>query len=142
MATIGSIAIRDKELFNSWMFAYGPERIILGADVKEQMIAISGWQEITDIGIVPFLTEYSQHGVKEVLCTDVSKDGMLQGVSLNLYKMIREKFPAIRLLASGGITSVADIDKLDEMGVYGAVIGKAYYEGRISLKDLKKFTYQ
>lgn len=141
MATIGSIAIRDKELFNSWMFAYGPEKIILGADVKDQMIAISGWQEITDIGIIPFLKEYSEHGVKEVLCTDVSKDGMLQGVSLDLYKMIREKFPSIRLLASGGITSVSDIDKLDEMGVYGAVIGKAYYEGRILLRDLKKFIY-
>ena len=141
MATIGSIAIRDKELFNSWMFAYGPEKIILGADVKNRMIAISGWQEVTDIEIVPFLTEYSACGVKEVLCTDVSKDGMLMGASFDLYNMIREKFPALRLLASGGITSVADIEKLDEMGVYGAVIGKAYYEGRLLLKDLKKFTH-
>jgi phosphoribosylformimino-5-aminoimidazole carboxamide ribotide isomerase len=140
MATIGSIAIRDKDLFSSWMFAYGPEKIILGADVKNQMIAISGWQEVTDIGILPFLTEYKAHGVKEVLCTDVSKDGMLMGASFDLYSMIRAEFPAIRLLASGGITSVADIKKLNEMGVYGAVIGKAYYEGKLLLKDLRRFT--
>jgi len=140
MATIGSIAIKDKELFNSWMFAYGPEKIILGADVKDRMIVISGWQEVTDIEIIPFLTEYLAHGVKEVLCTDVSKDGMLLGASFELYNMIREKFPSIRLLASGGITSVADLEKLDAMGVYGAVIGKAYYEGRLTLKDLRKYT--
>jgi len=140
MATIGSIAIKDKELFNSWMFAYGPGKIILGADVKDRMIVISGWQEVTDIGIIPFLTEYLAHGVKEVLCTDVSKDGMLLGASFELYKMIREKFPSIRLLASGGITSVADLEKLDAMGVYGAVIGKAYYEGKLTLKDLSKYT--
>jgi phosphoribosylformimino-5-aminoimidazole carboxamide ribotide isomerase len=140
MATIGSIAITDKELFKSWMFAYGPERIILGADVKDQKIAISGWQELTDIGIVPFLTEYKENGVKQVLCTDVSKDGMLMGASFDLYKMIREKFPTIRLLASGGVSSLADIRKLDELGVYGAVIGKAYYEGKISLKELQQYT--
>lgn len=139
-ATIGSIAIRDKELFSSWMFAYGPEKIILGADVKDGMIAIDGWQEITDIGILPFLKEYKDNGIKEVLCTDVSKDGMLSGASFDLYSMIREKFPELRLLASGGITSVSDIEKLNEMGVYGAVIGKAYYEGKLSLDDLSKFT--
>jgi phosphoribosylformimino-5-aminoimidazole carboxamide ribotide isomerase len=140
MATIGSIAITDKKLFKAWMSAFGPEKIILGADVKDQMIAISGWQKVTDIGIIPFLTEYKETGVKHVLCTDVSKDGMLMGASFDLYKMIREQFPSILLLASGGITSVAEIEKLDELGVYGAIIGKAYYEGKISLKDLKKFT--
>jgi phosphoribosylformimino-5-aminoimidazole carboxamide ribotide isomerase len=139
MATIGSIAIRDKALFLSWITAYGPDKIILGADVKDQHIAISGWQEVTDIGIMPFLTEYTENGVKEVLCTDVSKDGMLKGASFDLYQMILEKFPAIRLLASGGITSVDDLEKLDRLGVSGAIIGKAYYEGRLSLKDLKKF---
>ena len=139
MATIGSIAIRDKALFLSWITAYGPDKIILGADVKDQHIAISGWQEVTNIGIMPFLTEYTENGVKEVLCTDVSKDGMLKGASFDLYQMILEKFPAIRLLASGGITSVDDLEKLDRLGVSGAIIGKAYYEGRLSLKDLKKF---
>lgn len=139
MATIGSIAIRDKALFRSWIAAYGPDKIILGADVKDQMIAISGWQEVTDTGILPFLAEYTGHGVEEVLCTDVSKDGMLKGASFDLYKMIREKFPAVRLLASGGIASVTDLEELDGMGVYGAIIGKAYYEGRLSLKDLRRF---
>jgi phosphoribosylformimino-5-aminoimidazole carboxamide ribotide isomerase len=139
MATIGSIAIRDRELFKSWMFAYGPEKIILGADVKDRRIAISGWQEVTDMEIVPFLNGYKKFGVKQVLCTDVSKDGMLMGTSLDLYKMIREQVPSFHLLASGGITSVADLEELDALGVFGAVIGKALYEGRISLKDLKKF---
>jgi len=139
MATVGSIAIRDRELFKSWMFAYGPEKIILGADVKDRKIAISGWQEVTDMDIVPFLEGYKEFGVKQVLCTDVSKDGMLMGTSLDLYKMIREQVPYVRILASGGITSVADLEKLDALGVYGAVIGKALYEERILLKDLKKF---
>ncbi|MBN1416572.1 MAG: 1-(5-phosphoribosyl)-5-[(5-phosphoribosylamino)methylideneamino]imidazole-4-carboxamide isomerase [Bacteroidales bacterium] len=142
MATIGSIAITDKELFHSWMFTYGPEKIILGADVRDQMIAISGWQKVTDIEIVPFLSEYKENGVKYVLCTDISRDGMLLGASFDLYKMIREHFPVLHILASGGIASVADIEKLDRMGVYGAIIGKAYYEGRISLNDLKIFTHK
>jgi phosphoribosylformimino-5-aminoimidazole carboxamide ribotide isomerase len=141
MATIGSIAVRDKDLFKSWMFAYGPERIILGADVRDRMIAISGWQEVTDVEILPFLKEYKENGVNQVLCTDVSKDGMLMGASFDLYQMIIENFPTLRLLASGGITSVADLEKLDEIGVYGAVIGKAYYEGKITLKELARFLH-
>jgi phosphoribosylformimino-5-aminoimidazole carboxamide ribotide isomerase len=139
MATIGSIAIRDRELFQSWMFAYGPEKIILGADVKDSRIAISGWLEVTDMEVVPFLKGYNEFGVKLVLCTDVSKDGLLMGPAFDLYKMIREQVPAVYLLASGGITSVADLEKLDSMGVHGAIIGKALYEGRMSMKDLKKF---
>jgi phosphoribosylformimino-5-aminoimidazole carboxamide ribotide isomerase len=139
MATIGSIAIRDRELFQSWMFAYGPEKIILGADVKDSRIAISGWLEVTDMEVVPFLKGYNEFGVKLVLCTDVSKDGLLMGPAFDLYKMIREQVPTVYLLASGGITSVADLEKLDSMGVHGAIIGKALYEGRMSMKDLKKF---
>jgi phosphoribosylformimino-5-aminoimidazole carboxamide ribotide isomerase len=139
MATVGSIAIKDRELFKSWMFAYGPEKIILGADVKDGRIAISGWQEVTDAEIVPFLNGYKEFGVKQVLCTDVSKDGMLMGASFDLYKMILEQVPSVNLLASGGITSVADLEKLDALGIYGAVIGKALYEGRITLQDLKRF---
>jgi len=139
MATVGSIAIKDRELFKSWMFAYGPEKIILGADVKDGRIAISGWQEVTETKIVPFLNGYKEFGVKQVLCTDISKDGMLMGTSLDLYKMIREQVPFVDILASGGITSVADIEKLDSMGVYGAIIGKALYEGLITLNDLTHF---
>jgi phosphoribosylformimino-5-aminoimidazole carboxamide ribotide isomerase len=139
MATIGSLAIRDRDLFKSWMFAYGPEKIILGADVKDGKIAISGWQEVTETKIIPFLKEYKEYGVKQVLCTDVSRDGMLMGASFDLYNMIREAVPSVHLLASGGITSVSDLEKLDAMGVYGAVIGKALYEGRMVLEDLKSF---
>jgi phosphoribosylformimino-5-aminoimidazole carboxamide ribotide isomerase len=139
MATIGSIAITDRELFKSWMFAYGSEKIILGADVKDGRIAISGWQEVTDMEIVPFLNGYKEFGIKQVLCTDVSKDGMLMGTSLDLYKMIRETVPFVDILASGGISSVADLEKLDALGIYGAVIGKALYEGLITLNDLKSF---
>ncbi|MBP1670149.1 MAG: imidazole-4-carboxamide isomerase [Bacteroidetes bacterium] len=139
MATVGSIAIKDRELFQSWMFAYGPEKIILGADVKNGRIAISGWQEVTDIEIVPFLNSYKELGVKQVMCTDVSKDGMLMGAAFDLYKMIREQVPSFHLLASGGIASVADLEKLDDLGVSGAIIGKALYEGLISLEELKKF---
>jgi phosphoribosylformimino-5-aminoimidazole carboxamide ribotide isomerase len=140
MATIGSIAIRDRELFKSWMFAYGPEKIILGADVKDRRIAISGWLEVTDMEIIPFLNGYKEYGVKQVLCTDVSKDGMLKGAAIDLYKMIREQVPSFHLLASGGIASVSDLEKLDALGVSGAIIGKALYEGRISMEDLKKFS--
>jgi phosphoribosylformimino-5-aminoimidazole carboxamide ribotide isomerase len=140
MATIGSIAIRDRELFKSWMFAYGPEKIILGADVKENRIAISGWLELSDMEIVPFLKGYKEYGVKQVLCTDVSKDGLLMGPAFDLYKMILEEIPSVHLLASGGIASVADLEKLDALGVYGAIIGKALYEGLISMENLKKFS--
>lgn len=139
IATVGSIAITDKELFLSWMLLYGADRIILGADVKDQKIAISGWQELTDVGILPFLKEYKANGVRQVLCTDVSKDGMLMGVSYDLYKMIQEEIPSIQLIASGGVSSLEDIQKLNELGIFGVIIGKAYYEGKIKLDELKQF---
>jgi phosphoribosylformimino-5-aminoimidazole carboxamide ribotide isomerase len=142
MATIGSVAITDRELFKSWLYAYGPEKIILGADVKNQKITISGWQELTDMDIVPFLAGYMEIGVKQVLCTDVSKDGMLSGASFELYQKIRDQFPSLLLLASGGVTSISDLEKLDNMGVHGAIIGKAIYEGRILVKDLRTYIEQ
>ncbi len=140
MATIGSVAITDKKLFLSWMFAYGHEKIILGADVKNRKIAISGWQEITEIDIIDFLKSYIEEGVTQVLCTDISRDGMLSGVSLDLYKSISENFPSINLLASGGVNTVADVHELNKMGISGVIIGKALYEGKISLSELKEFT--
>ncbi len=139
MATVGSVAITEKSLFKSWIHEYGADKIILAADVKDRKIAITGWQKITEIEIIDFLKEYSENGVTQVLCTDISKDGMLNGVSFDLYKDISENFPAINLLASGGVTTLTDIRTLNEMGIYGVIIGKALYEGKISLIELKEF---
>ncbi|MBO9700753.1 MAG: 1-(5-phosphoribosyl)-5-[(5-phosphoribosylamino)methylideneamino]imidazole-4-carboxamide isomerase [Sporocytophaga sp.] len=137
--TGGSIAIKNPELFKSWLKNYGGEKIILGADVKNKMIAVSGWQEVTATSLFDFTGEYSALGAKYLFCTDVSKDGLLAGPSFELYNEIRNKFPKLKLIASGGVTTIEDIAKLNEMGVYAAIIGKAYYEGRIKLEDLKRF---
>jgi len=138
MAVIGSIAVTDPDLFQDWLFAYGPEKIILGADVREGKIAVSGWTDITEIGLFDFLTFYKSMGVKQVLCTDIAKDGMMQGSSVELYKQMLKDFPAIRVLASGGISSVEEIHRLNEAGVTGAIIGKALYEGKIKMEELKE----
>lgn len=139
MAVIGSIAVTDRDLFQDWLFAYGPEKIILGADVKEDKIAVTGWTDITAIGLFDFLTYYKAMGVKQVLCTDIAKDGMMQGSSVDFYKQMIKDFPAMRVLASGGISSVEEIHRLNEAGVTGAIIGKALYEGKIKLEELKEF---
>jgi phosphoribosylformimino-5-aminoimidazole carboxamide ribotide isomerase len=139
MATIGSIAITDKDLFKSWILMYGPDKIILAADIKDRKIAITGWQKVTEIDIIDFLKEYTENGVSQVLCTDISKDGMLSGVSIDLYKNIIVNFPTVNLLASGGVTSLEDIRTLNEMGIPGVIIGKALYEGKILLHELKEF---
>ncbi len=139
MATIGSIAVTEKDIFKKWLVTYGPDKIILAADIKDRKIAITGWQKITEIDIISFLKEYTENGVTQVLCTDISKDGMLSGVSIDLYKIIRENFPALNLLASGGVTTLSDIRTLNEMNINGVIIGKALYEGKISLNDLKEF---
>lgn len=139
MATIGSVAVTDKNIFKTWLLTYGPDKIILAADIKDRKIAIAGWQKITEIDIIDFLKEYTENGVTQVLCTDISKDGMLSGVSIDLYKIIRENFPALNLLASGGVTTLSDIRTLNAMGINGVIIGKAIYEGKISLNDLKEF---
>ncbi len=140
MATIGSIAVKDKTLFYSWFEKYGPDRIILGADVNEKKIAVAGWLETTDMELFEFLEEYLSRGVKHVLCTDISKDGMLEGTSMELYEELLQKFPDIGLIASGGIASINELHILDKMNVSGAIIGKAIYEGKITLKDLQEFT--
>jgi phosphoribosylformimino-5-aminoimidazole carboxamide ribotide isomerase len=139
MVTIGSVAVKERDLFCSWLDRYGHEKIILGADVNERKIAISGWQEVTELDIMDFLDDYLKRGVKQVLCTDITKDGMLEGTSLDLYKDLVEHFQHISLIASGGITQVDELYGLNELGVKGAVIGKAIYEGKISLDELKKF---
>ena len=139
MITGGSIAVKSPELFYEWLKRYGNERIILGADAKDEKIAVSGWQETTTKELIPFIEEFHKYGVKKVICTDISRDGMLQGPSTELYKKIREKLPEIFLVASGGISSIEDIESLDKEGIQAVIFGKAIYEGRIRIKDLERF---
>lgn len=137
--TGGSIAVKDKTLFLKWLNHYGDEKIILGADVKDEKIAVSGWQEKTSIALMDFLKEYAAEGVKYVICTDISKDGVLEGSSVDLYQNIRNELPEIKLIASGGVTSVQEIETLAQKGLYGVIIGKALYENKITLTDLQRF---
>ncbi len=134
--TGGTIAVKQPDVFLAWLETFGSERIILGADVKEGKIAISGWQEQSNLNLMPFLENYIQQGVQYAICTDVSKDGLLQGTALDLYQNLRTTFPALQLIASGGITTIQDIYQLREMGCFGAIIGKAIYEGHLRLHDL------
>ena len=138
LATIGSLAVKQPEVFVQWMAHYGAERFLLGADVKNEKIAVSGWLETTDKWIYDFIEEYVQRGVRQVFCTDVSKDGLLQGPSLELYKNIVEKFPQLNFIASGGVSELDDVYRLEEAGCKGVIIGKAIYEGRITLAELTK----
>ncbi len=139
MATIGSIAVTSKDTFLSWLQHYGSDRLILGADVKDNKVAISGWQEVTEYDLYTFVSEYVDSGVKNVLCTDISKDGMLEGTAIDLYRELKKTFPDLYLIASGGISGIQELEKLDEFKVNGAVVGKAIYEGLITLNDLEKF---
>ena len=138
-ATIGSVAISDKDLFFKWLQQYGSEHLILGADVKDNKIAVSGWLDVTDVDISEFLEEYNNKGVLYVLCTDIGKDGMLQGTSIELYKKLCREFPSLKIIASGGVSNISEIEELKKIGVYGVVIGKALYEEKILIKDLHKF---
>lgn len=139
MVTLGSVAVKKPELFHKWLHQYGNERIILGADVKDGRIAVNGWKEESDQELLPFLQEYTQEGVLKVLCTDISRDGMLQGPATDLYRQILAEFPEMHLIASGGVSSVDDLIALQEAHVPAVVFGKALYEGRITLKDLQRF---
>ena len=139
MVTLGSVAVKKPELFKKWLHQYGAEKIILGADVKDNRISVSGWLEEGPQELMPFLTDYTQEGVSKVLCTDISRDGMLQGPSIELYKQVMQRFPTMHLIASGGVSGVDDIIRLDDAGIPAVVFGKALYEGRITMKDLKRF---
>lgn len=134
--TGGSIAVKDRPTFEGWLEKYGSDKIILGADVKDEQIAISGWQETTNLNLFDFLADYTAKGVKYIICTDIAKDGLLQGTSVDLYKKIRNQFPDLQLIASGGVTSMTDIEELIEIDCYGAIIGKAIYEGNLKLEEL------
>jgi phosphoribosylformimino-5-aminoimidazole carboxamide ribotide isomerase len=138
-ATVGSIAVKDEKLFVAWIEKFGAATFMLGADVKNEKIAISGWTETTDIWIYDFIRKYLGHGLKQMFCTDVSKDGLLQGPAVKLYKNIITEFPSLHLIASGGVSSMKDLEDLAAIGCNGAIIGKAIYENRISLNELKTF---
>ncbi|HRH59887.1 MAG TPA: 1-(5-phosphoribosyl)-5-[(5-phosphoribosylamino)methylideneamino]imidazole-4-carboxamide isomerase [Chitinophagaceae bacterium] len=139
LATIGSLAVKNEFEFVQWLLTYGADKFLLGADVKEEKIAVSGWLETTDVWIYDFIQKYIEHGVQQIFCTDVSKDGKLEGPSIELYKNIISKFPKLHFIASGGVSSVKDLEELKTIGCSGAIVGKAIYENRISLNDLKKF---
>jgi phosphoribosylformimino-5-aminoimidazole carboxamide ribotide isomerase len=136
MATVGSIAVKDGPLFISWLQEYGAGRFLLGADVKEEKIAIGGWMETTDLWVYDFIQEYMEKGVRQVFCTDVSKDGLLQGPALDLYRNILDRFPDLHFIASGGVSGMDDVRRLAEIGCKGVIIGKAIYEGRILLHEI------
>ena len=136
MVTIGSIAVTEPELFMGWLEKYGPERIILGADVRNGKISINGWKEDSAEELLPFLKKYVDAGVKNVLCTEISKDGTLSGPAINLYREIMNTYPHLHLIASGGVSSIDDIEALDKAGIPAVVFGKAIYEGKIDLEDL------
>lgn len=140
MVTGGSIAVKNPELFTRWLDRYGSKKIILGADVKERMIAVNGWKDETAIELFPFLDSYIHKGIEKVICTDISCDGMLEGPSIELYKEILRKHTNLYLMASGGVSCMADIAALDEAGVPAVIFGKALYEGRITMKEIYDFS--
>ena len=138
MVTVGSIAVTKPELFMGWLKKYGAERMILGADVRKGKISINGWKEDSNEDLLPFLKKYIDAGVKNVLCTEISKDGTLAGPAIDLYKRVMDAYPELHLIASGGVSSKADIEALDAAGIPAVVFGKAIYEGKIDLRELIK----
>ena len=136
MVTVGSIAVQQPELCFEWLEKYGPERIILGADVRHGKISINGWKEDSDEDLLPFLRKYIDAGIRNVLCTEISKDGTLAGPAIELYSRIMQEYPELHLIASGGVSSIDDIKALDAAGIPAVVFGKAIYEGRIDLQKL------
>lgn len=134
--TIGSLAVKDAAKVNDWISQYGAEKIILGADVKDRKIAVGGWLETSTLELTDFIKNYYNVGVRHVLCTDISKDGMLEGPAFELYNELMQVFPDLELIASGGVSGIQDVERLKENRIPAVVIGKAIYEGRIDLKEL------
>lgn len=137
--TGGSIAVKNRTIFEKWILEYGSDKIILGADAKDEKIAVSGWLEESNEDLVPFIQDYQSKGIQYVICTDIAKDGMLQGPSFDLYAKILAEANGVKLIASGGISTFDELPKLAELGCEGTIIGKAIYEGRITLKQLENF---
>ncbi len=136
LATIGSVAVKNEKLLLEWMLAYGADKFLLGADVREEKISISGWTVDTEISIFDFIDKYITAGIKQIFCTDIHMDGAMNGPSWALYKKILNRFPDLHFIASGGVRSMDDIFGLEENGCKGVIIGKAIYEGLVTLKDL------
>jgi len=134
--TVGSVAVKDKEKLNNWLDTFGVEKFMLGADVKGKLLAVSGWTETTDQEIAPFIEYWISRGIRQVFCTDISKDGQLAGPSIDLYKSILQQFPELYFIASGGVSSMEDIIALEQIGCKGAIVGKAIYEKRVTLQQL------
>lgn len=139
MVTGGSIAVKNPDVFLSWIEKFGAEKIILGADVKDEKIAVGGWIETTDLSLIPFIKKFKDKGVDKVICTDISKDGMLQGASNDLYKKVLDNFPDLYLVASGGVSCMDDIKALNDANVPAVITGKAIYEGKIKLAEIASF---
>ncbi|RMH66654.1 MAG: 1-(5-phosphoribosyl)-5-[(5-phosphoribosylamino)methylideneamino]imidazole-4-carboxamide isomerase [Calditrichaeota bacterium] len=137
--TAGSIAVKQPEEVRDWAHAFGPERIIIGADVREGHVAVSGWREQTSVALWPFLEQWHQQGFRNLICTDIARDGMLSGPAITLYREIIRRFPQWRVIASGGVSKVDDLHRLRDAGCAGVIIGKALYEQRITLKELEPF---
>lgn len=138
-ATIGSLAVKNELLFQEWIARFGAKVFMLGADVFEEKIAIGGWMEKTEISVFDFIKSYIDKGVKQIFCTDIKKDGKLQGPSIELYQKIIEQFPALQLIASGGVSSLDDLIELEEIGCSAAIVGKAIYENKITISELANF---
>ncbi|NDP19837.1 MAG: 1-(5-phosphoribosyl)-5-[(5-phosphoribosylamino)methylideneamino]imidazole-4-carboxamide isomerase [Paludibacter sp.] len=139
MVTGGSIAVKNPAVFSSWISKFGAEKIILGADVKDEKIAVGGWLETTELELIPFISNYLKQGINKVICTDISKDGMLQGPAIELYKKMLTANPDMYLIASGGVSSMRDIELLHDSAIPAVITGKAIYEGRITLQELGLF---
>lgn len=139
MVTAGSVAVRQPERVLRWLEVYGPDRLILGADARDGRIAVAGWQEDSGLDIITFLRSYYTAGFRQVISTDIARDGMLQGPSYKLYESLLTHYPELRLIASGGIAHSEDLAELQRMGLHGAIVGKAYYEGKISLAELSSY---
>jgi len=139
LATVGSIAVKDEDLFTKWLSRFGSDKFLLGADVKKEKITVSGWQEVTDISVYDFIEKYINKNLCQIFCTDVSKDGLLEGPSIDLYKKIIARFPKLHFIASGGVSSMDDVFRLEEIDCKGVIIGKAIYEGKINVQELGRY---
>ncbi len=139
-ATVGSIAVKNEEELLRWSSIYSPQKFLIGADVKNEKIAVQGWLEETGVWVFDFIRKYIDNGFNQMFCTDVSKDGLLEGPSTDLYKSIIHEFPGLYFIASGGVSSLQDLDALQEAGCKAAIVGKAIYENRITLKELSTYT--
>lgn len=138
--TGGTIAVKNPDTFLGWLEQFGSDKIILGADVKDEKIAVSGWLETSDLDLLDFLQKYINQGITHCICTDISKDGLLQGSSAMLYEKVIGRFDSLKLIASGGVSGIADLENLRDIGCFGAIVGKAIYEQKVTLKELMRFS--